>query len=270
MIIDGKKIAKEMRMEIKEKLSKIDDKIVISAIIIGEDYSAESYLKMLKKSCENVGFEYNIIRLKEETSEEEVLNLLDDLNGDVEVGGIIVQMPIPKHIDQDKIYAKIDPIKDVDGFNPINSGRLFKGQDSMVPCTAQGVMKAIEAIDYDLNGRDVVIVGRSNIVGKPLIHLFMEKNATVTVCHSRTKNIDLHLKRADLIVVAIGKKHFLKAEMISEGAVIIDVGINYEDGKICGDVDFEDVKEKASYITPVPGGIGPITNACLMKNTLKN
>ncbi|MBR3002171.1 MAG: bifunctional methylenetetrahydrofolate dehydrogenase/methenyltetrahydrofolate cyclohydrolase FolD [Clostridia bacterium] len=272
-IIDGKELARKTRENLKidcENLKKNGIKPKLAVIMVGDNPASKVYVKNKSKACEEVGIEYEEFLLEENTTQEKLINLIEELNNREDITAILLQSPIPNHLDINEAFRTISPKKDVDGFHPVNVGKLALGQDTFVSCTPYGVIKMFEEYNINLEGKDVVIIGRSNIVGKPLIQCCLNKNATVTVCHSRTKNLAEHTKRADIVIVAIGKAKFLKEDMVKEGAVVIDVGINRgEDGKLCGDVDFENVSRKASYITPVPGGVGPMTIAMLMNNVIK-
>ena len=273
IIIDGKELAKKTRQNLKIDCDNLKAKGIIpklAVIMVGDNPASKVYVKNKSKACEEVGIEYEEFLLDESTTQKELIELINKLNERKDVTGILLQSPIPNHLDINEAFRTISPDKDVDGFHPVNVGKLTLGQDTFVSCTPYGVIKMFEEYNIDLEGKNLVIIGRSNIVGKPLIQCCLNKNATVTVCHSRTKDIAEHTKRADIVIVAIGKAKFLKADMVKDGAVIIDVGINRgEDGKLCGDVDFENVSKKASYITPVPGGVGPMTIAMLMNNVIK-
>lgn len=274
MIIDGKKCSEEildnLRKEVseyKEKLGKIPG---LAVIMLGEHAASKIYVKSKIRACEKVGVCSKEISLPENISEEELLQEIEKLNNDKEVNGILVQLPLPKHINEKKVCEAISIKKDVDGFKPESLGKIMLGDDDgFISCTPQGIIYLIDSLNMDLVGKNVVVVGRSNIVGKPVASLLINRGATTTICNSKTKNLTGILKGADLIVIAIGKARFLTKDMVKDGAVVIDVGINRENGKICGDVDFENVKEIASHITPVPGGVGPMTIAMLLKNTVK-
>lgn len=274
MIIDGKKCSEEildnLRKEVseyKEKLGKIPG---LAVIMLGEHAASKIYVKSKIRACEKVGVCSKEIILPENISEEELLQEIEKLNNDKEVNGILVQLPLPKHINEKKVCEAISIKKDVDGFKPESLGKIMLGDDDgFISCTPQGIIYLIDSLNMDLVGKNVVVVGRSNIVGKPVASLLINRGATTTICNSKTKNLTGILKGADLIVIAIGKARFLTKDMVKDGAVVIDVGINRENGKICGDVDFENVKEVASHITPVPGGVGPMTIAMLLKNTVK-
>ncbi|MBE6681954.1 MAG: bifunctional methylenetetrahydrofolate dehydrogenase/methenyltetrahydrofolate cyclohydrolase FolD [Ruminococcaceae bacterium] len=272
-IIDGKLVTAKIREEIKNESAAFEKetgvKPGLAVIIVGDDPASQVYVRNKGKACEEVGFYSEIHRLPAETTEEELLSLVHSLNENEKIHGILVQSPLPGHLDEALIVNNIRYEKDVDAFHPVNVGKIMIGDYNFLPCTPAGVMELLKAYDIDVCGKEVAVVGRSNIVGKPQAMLMLHANATVTICHSRTKNLKEVLNRADVVVMAIGKAKFLKADMIKEGAVVIDVGMNRdENGKLCGDVDFEECEKKASYITPVPGGVGPMTITMLMKNTL--
>ena len=273
VIIDGKELARKTRSNLKidcEELKKKGIAPKLAVILVGDDKASKVYVKNKNKACEDVGIEFEEHILEAEITQKQLIDLIEELNNRKDINGILLQSPIPAHLDINEAFRKIAPEKDVDGFNPVNVGKLSLNQDTFVSCTPYGIMKIFEEYKIDLEGKDVVIIGRSNIVGKPLIQCCLNKNATVTVCHSRTKNLKEHVKRADVVIAAIGKSKFITEDMIKDGAVVIDVGINRgEDGKLTGDVDFENVEKKASYITPVPGGVGPMTIAMLMNNVIK-
>lgn len=273
IIIDGKKLSQEIRSNLKIKCEELKEKGInpkLAVIMVGEDKASQLYVRNKSKACNEIGIEFEEFLLAENTKQEELIELIEKLNKDNSIHGILLQSPIPSHLDINEAFRAIAPEKDVDGFNPINVGKLCLNQDTFVSCTPYGIMKMFEAYDIDLTGKNVTILGRSNIVGKPLIQCCLNKNATVTICHSKTKDIKEHTKNADVVISAIGKSKFVTADMIKQGAVVIDVGINRgEDGKLIGDVDFENVSKKASYITPVPGGVGPMTIAMLMNNVIK-
>ena len=272
-IIDGKNLAKKIRQELKEECDELKNNGInpkLAVIMVGDDPASKVYIRNKSKACEDVGIEYEEFILKDETTQEKLIELIKNLNNDKIINGILLQSPIPKHLNINEAFKAITYMKDVDGFTPSSVGKLCIGEDTFISCTPYGVMKMFEEYNIDLTGKDVVILGRSNIVGKPLIQCCLQKNATVTVCHSKTKNLAEHTKRADVVISAIGQSKFVKADMVKDGAVVIDVGINRgEDGKLTGDVDFENVEKKASYITPVPGGVGPMTIAMLMNNVIK-
>ena len=272
-IIDGKELAKKIRASLKIECEELKQKNInskLAVIMVGEDPASKVYVRNKSRACEDVGIEYEEYLLDSKITQKELIELIEKLNNDKTVNGILLQSPIPSNLDINEAFRTISSEKDVDGFNPVNVGKLVLNQDTFVSCTPYGIMKMFEEYDIDLTGKNVVILGRSNIVGKPLIHCCLNKNATVTSCHSKTQNLAQKAKEADILISAIGKANFVTADMIKENAVVIDVGINrLDNGKITGDVDFENVKEKASYITPVPGGVGPMTIAMLMNNVIK-
>ncbi len=271
-IIDGKEVSAFIKNQAKSQVEKLNEQGIeacLAVIIVGNDSASRVYVNNKKKACEAVGIKSIEFALDENTSEEELLVLIEKLNDDSSVNGILCQLPLPKHINEDKVIDAISPEKDVDGFSAVNVGKLWLGKYDIASCTPKGVIELLDYYNIDLEGKNCVVIGRSNIVGKPMLALLLQRNATVTVCHSRTKDLKSIASSADVLVVAIGKERFVTADMVKEGAVVIDVGINRDaNGKLCGDVDFEAVKEKASYITPVPGGCGPMTIAVLMKNTV--
>ena len=272
-ILDGKKVSAKVREDLKlevDNLKKEGIKPKLAVIMVGDDLASKVYVRNKNKACEEIGIEYEEFLLGEETTMEELLNVIDNLNKNQNIDGILLQSPIPKHLDINKAFRAILPEKDVDGFHPINAGKLSIGEKCFVPCTPHGVVKIIEEYNIETEGKNVVIVGRSNIVGKPLIQSMLQKNATVTVCHSKTRKLEEFTRKADILIVAIGKQKFITENMVKEGVVVIDIGINRnEEGKIVGDVDFDNVSKKASYITPVPGGVGPMTVAMLMENVVE-
>lgn len=271
-IMDGKEVSSYVKEQVKlqtDILRQQGTEPCLAVIIVEGDPASRVYVNNKKKACEVCGIKSLEYALPSDVSEEELLSLIDKLNNDGSVHGILCQLPVPKHIDEKKVIDAISPSKDVDGFSDVNVGRIWLGDYEFSPCTPMGVIELLDYYDIPLEGKNCVIVGRSNIVGKPMAALLLERNATVTVCHSRTKDLAFFTKNADVIVAAVGRANFITADMVGEGAVVIDVGINrLENGKLCGDVDFDSVREKASYITPVPGGCGPMTIAVLMKNTL--
>ncbi|MFA9408932.1 MAG: bifunctional methylenetetrahydrofolate dehydrogenase/methenyltetrahydrofolate cyclohydrolase FolD [Candidatus Dadabacteria bacterium] len=274
-IIDGKKVSEHIRAEIAEGVEKLKAETGITpglaAVLVGEDPASEIYVRNKRKACADAGMYSEEHKLPAETTEQELLNLVDRLNNDLNIHGILVQLPLPDHINEAKILRAVTPLKDVDGFHPYNVGLLVEGNPSFISCTAHGIIKMLEFYNIDIAGKQAVIVGRSNIVGKPVSMLLLHRHATVTICHSRTKPLDEVTRRADILVAAIGRANFITADMVKEGAVVIDVGINRnEEGKLTGDVDFEAVSQKASYITPVPGGVGPMTISMLLWNTLES
>ena len=270
-IIDGRALADKLQDELKIKTQELIKKGVkpgLAVILVGDDPASQVYVRNKEKSATKAGFESNIIRLADNVSQDELLEIISNLNKDDTWHGILVQLPLPKHIDEDKVLLAIDPKKDVDGFHPINVGRLWEGHPLMIPSTPAGIMEMFKAYDVDLSGKNAVIVGRSNIVGKPMAALLLEANATVTITHSKTKNLKSITSQADILVVAIGVGHFIKADFVKEGAVVIDVGMNRDKaGKLIGDVDFNEVEPKASLITPVPKGVGPMTITMLLEQT---
>ncbi len=273
IIIDGKALAKKIRSNLKVECDELKKEGItpkLAVIMVGDDPASKVYVRNKSRACDEVGIEYQEYLLEEDTKQEDLIDLIKKLNQDKTVNGILLQSPIPEHLDINRAFKAITYIKDVDGFTPSSVGKLCIGEDTFVSCTPLGVIKMFEEYNIDLNGKDVVILGRSNIVGRPLIQCCLQQNATVTVCHSKTKNLEEHTKRADVIISAIGQPKFVTADMVKDGVVIIDVGINRnEEGKLVGDVDFENVEKKASYITPVPGGVGPMTVAMLMNNIIK-
>ncbi|MBE6689249.1 MAG: bifunctional methylenetetrahydrofolate dehydrogenase/methenyltetrahydrofolate cyclohydrolase FolD [Ruminococcaceae bacterium] len=270
-VIDGKAVSASLRAQIREEAEKLPEKPGLAVILVGDDPASQTYVKNKKKACDEVGFYSEEYRLPAETTQDELLELINKLNNDEKINGILVQLPVPKHIDDVAVIQAIAPEKDVDAFGYENVGRIMIGNFDFVPCTPAGVMQLLKAYNIDVNGKNAVVVGRSNIVGKPQAMLLLHENATVTIAHSRTKNLAEVTKNADILVSAIGKAKFITADMVKDGAVVIDVGINRdENGKLCGDVDFDNVKDKTSFITPVPGGVGPMTITMLMKNTLES
>ena len=273
-IIDGKQISLDIKNELKEKVAKYKEQgieITLVVVKVGNDPASAVYVRNKEKACEYVGINSKTLALPEETTEEELLNVVKELNEDKNVNGILVQLPVPKHIDESKVLLTIDSTKDVDGFHPVNVGKMVIGEDTFLPCTPAGIIEMIKRTDIDIEGKECVVIGRSNIVGKPMAMLMLKENATVTIAHSRTKDLKEVTKRADIIVAAIGKAKFVTADYVKEGAVVIDVGMNRdENGKLCGDVDFESVSKVASAITPVPGGVGPMTVTMLLVNCLRS
>lgn len=273
IIIDGKEFSKKILEEISNEQKEIVERknlrpAGLAVIIVGENPASQVYVRNKTRACEKVGFYSETIKLEENISEDDLIKKIEELNEDDKIDGILVQLPLPKHIDELKVINSIKPEKDVDGFSNVNVGKMVIGDESgFLSCTPYGIMQLLEGYDIDVNGKDVVVVGRSNIVGKPMAMMLIQKGATVQVCNSRTKDLSKKLKKADIIVVAVGVPRMIKATDVKEGVVVIDVGINRVDGKLCGDVDYEDVAQKASYITPVPGGVGPMTIASLIKNT---
>ena len=274
MIISGKELANKIKLDVKNKIDSIVEsgnrKPCLVTILVGDNSASKVYVANKEKACNEVGI-INITEIYPESiTEDELITHIKEFNNSHLVDGILVQLPLPKHINSDNILLAIDPKKDVDGFHPENVAKLWLGQDCIKPCTPSGIIDLIESSDVDLNGKHVVVIGRSNIVGLPVAKMCLDRNATVTICHSKTQNLAEITRQADVLIVAIGKPKFVTADMVKEGAVVIDVGINRVDGKLCGDVDFDSVfNEKTEYITPVPGGVGPMTIACLMKNTIE-
>jgi len=273
-IIDGKKVS----ANVKERVRLECDRLVkehgvtpgLAVVIVGDDPASRVYVNNKKKACELVGFKSEEYALPAETTQEELLSLVDTLNNKDDINGILVQLPLPKHLDDKSVIERISPKKDVDAFHAVNVGKIMLGEYDFLPCTPAGVMEMLHQYEIPVEGKQCVVIGRSNIVGKPMGMLLLHENGTVTICHSRTANLKEVCQRADILVAAVGRAKFVTADMVKDGAVVIDVGMNRdENGKLCGDVDFENVKDKCSYITPVPGGVGPMTIATLMKNTIK-
>ena len=271
-LIDGKKVSAEIKEQVADevgKLKKQTGKVPgLAVVLVGEDPASAVYVKNKNKTCEKMGFQSFSHTLSADTEEKVLLKLIADLNANPEVNGILVQLPLPDHINEHKVLEAIDPKKDVDGFHPVNVGTLTSGGNALAPCTPAGIIEMLDFYKIDIEGQHAVILGRSNLVGKPMASLLLKRHATVTICHSRTRDLPTVARSADILVAAIGKPGFVTPDMVKEGAVVIDVGINRVDGKLVGDVDFEQVAEKAAFITPVPGGVGPMTIAMLMKNTL--
>lgn len=269
-IIDGKKLAQKIRLELRTEAEKFKTRPKLAVILVGNDPASKIYVRNKNKACEEVGINYEEHVLEETTKMEDLLQLIDRLNSDDSINGILLQAPLPKHLEINRAFEEISPIKDVDGFNPINVGKLLIGEDTFISCTPYGIIKMLEEYNIPIQGKNAVVVGRSNIVGKPLAQCLLNKNATVIICHSKTENLSNYTKNADILISAVGKANLITADMVKEGATVIDVGMNRSDnGKLCGDVDFENVKEIASYITPVPGGVGPMTITMLMNNVIK-
>lgn len=275
-LIDGKAISAQIKDECREKVASLKEKgieVTLAVIQVGEDPASSVYVNNKKKACEYIGANSLSYNLKEDASQEELLKLIDELNADDKVNGILVQLPLPKHFDEDEVIRRINPDKDVDGFHPINVGRLSIGEKGFVSCTPAGIIELLKRSNVEIEGKECVIIGRSNIVGKPMSMLMLRENATVTVCHSKTRNLSDVTKRADILIVAIGKPKMIDASYVKEGATVIDVGIHRPDPdskKLCGDVDFESVEPVAGKITPVPGGVGPMTIAMLMSNLVNS
>lgn len=270
ILLDGKEVKLKVLEELKEKLTKLDRNLGLVVIQVGNDPASNVYVRQKNKMAENLGYNFNHIKLDSNITEEELLSIINELNNNDLVDGILVQMPIPKSLDTKKIQNAIMPDKDVDGLTDINMGRLVHNRESLVPCTPIGIIDLLDYYNIPIEGKNVVIIGRSDLVGKPMATLMTNRNATVTLCHSKTSNLEIYTKSADILVAAIGIPKYIKENMVKEGAVIIDVGINrMEDNSLCGDVDFDNVKDKVSYITPVPGGVGQMTVAELAVNTYK-
>ena len=273
-IIDGKEISAQIRAEISKKVKEYNSKTGnlpgLAVVIVGENPASQVYVRNKKKACEQVGFNSWVYEMPESTTQEELNSLIDKLNEDNAVHGILVQLPLPKHLDEEQVILRIRPDKDVDAFHPYSVGRITIGNPKFLPCTPAGIMELLHRSNIEISGKECVVIGRSNIVGKPMALLLLAENGTVTVCHSKTKELKEVCRRADILVVAIGRADFVTADMVKEGAVVIDVGMNRNaDGKLTGDVDFASVSEVASYITPVPGGVGPMTITMLLQNTLR-
>jgi methylenetetrahydrofolate dehydrogenase (NADP+)/methenyltetrahydrofolate cyclohydrolase len=283
-IIDGKQVAADMRDQLKDKVAELKDKGIVpglAVVLVGDDPASRSYVTAKEKACDNIGIYSQDIRLPAQTPQAELMALIDKLNEDDKINGILVQLPLPKHLDENEVLLAINPSKDVDGFHPVNVGKMMLGQKAFLPCTPHGVIQLLLQKDVKIEGAETVIVGRSNIVGKPLANMLIQKsptgNATVTVCHTRTKNLADHTRKADILIAAAGAPDMITADMVKDGAVVIDVGVNRVDDptkkrgyRLTGDVDFEAIKEKASLITPVPGGVGPMTITMLLYNTVES
>jgi methylenetetrahydrofolate dehydrogenase (NADP+)/methenyltetrahydrofolate cyclohydrolase len=274
-LIDGKALAKKIRENISNEAKELieNHNIVpgLAVILVGDDPASHAYVKMKEKACKEVGFYSIVHKMPDSISQDEIIATIEMMNNNPRIDGILVQLPLPNHIDSSKILEVIDPAKDVDGFHPYNVGRLNTKLDGFAPCTPLGVMKMFEEYNIDLKGKDVCVVGASNIVGKPMASLVLNADATVTITHIYTKDLASHTKKADIVIVGVGVPKLIKADMIKDGAVVIDIGINrLEDGSLCGDVDFDEVSKKCSFITPVPGGVGPMTIAMLLENTIKS
>ena len=272
-IIDGKEMAKQTRIQLKKEITKLLEAGKkapgLTVILVGEDPASQIYVRNKEKFAKRVGIVSDVIRLPKETKQEELLELIQSLNENNDVHGILVQMPLPKHMDEAEVLRTIDEKKDVDGFHVMNAGKLFIGQEALEACTPKGIIKLIESTGVPIEGKHAVVVGRSNIVGKPVAMMLLSRNATVTMCHSRTKDLAGMVKQADIVVAAVGRANLITKDMVKDGAIVIDVGMNRVDEKLYGDVEFEGVKEVASHITPVPGGVGPMTISMLLSNTLE-
>ncbi len=270
-IIDGKLVSSAVKARVADEVKELNKKgisVCLAVILVGNDPASQIYVANKKKACEQLDIISKEYILPANTSQEELLALIQELNADKTVNGILCQLPLPKGLDEKAVIAAINYDKDVDAFHPVNVGKIMIGDYDFLPCTPAGVMEMLNYYNIDINGKECVVIGRSNIVGKPMGMLLLHKNGTVTICHSRTKNLSEVTRRADILVAAVGKAKFVTADMVKPGSVVIDVGMNRENGKLCGDVDFDAVSQKASYITPVPGGVGPMTIAVLMQNTL--
>jgi len=271
-ILDGKLMSEELMQDQARRVQELGKQGIVpglAVVLVGEDPASQIYVRNKGLACEKIGIHSKTIRMDENSSQDEVLSVIDELNADPTIHGILVQLPLPRHLDERAVLARILPEKDVDGFHISNAGKLFSGQEGVVPCTPKGIIHMLKQGGVELAGREAVVIGRSNIVGKPAAILLLNENCTVTICHSKTKDLKEHCKRADVLVAAIGKPKFVTADMVKPGAAVVDVGINRVDGKVVGDVDFEAVKEIAGYITPVPGGVGKLTISMLMENTLE-
>lgn len=271
-IIDGKAVSQKVKDDVRNEVSELNSKginVGLAVIIVGDNPASRTYVNNKKKACENTGIISEEYALPEDTTMEELLVLINELNNKKSINGILCQLPLPSHLDEKLIIENINPLKDVDAFHAVNTGHIMIGDYSFLPCTPAGIMEMLKFYDIEIEGKECVIIGRSNIVGKPMAMLLLQKNGTVTICHSRTKNLKEVTSRADILVAAVGKPYFVTDDMVKEGAVVIDVGMDRNsEGKLCGDVDFDAVQKKASYITPVPGGVGPMTIATLLKNTV--
>lgn len=271
-IIDGKAVSQFVKDEVKKEVLALGEKgisVGLAVIIVGNDPASRTYVNNKKKACETTGIISEEYALPEDTTMDELLALIKELNAKKSINGILCQLPLPKHLDEKAVIENIDPIKDVDAFHAVNTGHIMIGDYSFLPCTPAGIMEMLKYYNIEIEGKECVVIGRSNIVGKPMAMLLLQKNGTVTICHSRTKNLKEVTSRADILVAAVGIPYFVTADMVKDGAVVIDVGMDRnKEGKLCGDVDFAEVEKKASYITPVPGGVGPMTIATLMKNTV--
>ncbi|WP_088104728.1 bifunctional methylenetetrahydrofolate dehydrogenase/methenyltetrahydrofolate cyclohydrolase FolD [Halalkalibacter urbisdiaboli] len=272
-LLNGKELAAKKREEMKIKVAQLKETGVtpgLAVILVGDNQASLTYVRSKQKACEQIGIHSVLVELPEETSEDKLLAEIDRLNDDPSIDGILVQLPLPKQITEQAVIERIHPSKDVDGFHPISIGKMMTGEETFLPCTPYGIVEMLKEANIELEGKHVVVVGRSNIVGKPVGQLLLNENATVTYCHSRTKNLEEMTKQADILIAAVGVTKMIKEKHVKPGAVVIDVGINRENGKLCGDVDFEEVKEVASHLTPVPGGVGPMTITMLLENTIQS
>jgi len=272
-ILDGKKLSNKIRENLKKEVEELKDEGIVpglAVILVGKDPASQTYVRMKKNACQDVGIYSVVHEFPESITEKELLSTIKMINENPNIHGLLIQLPLPKHIDTTKVLEAVDPSKDVDGFHPYNMGRLVEGLDTFAPCTPLGVMELFEEYNIDVKGKDVCVVGASNIVGKPMWALLLNKFATVDICHIETKNLTSHTKRADIVIVGVGKPNLITADMVKDGVILVDIGINrLEDGRLVGDADFENISKKASFITPVPGGVGPMTIAMLLKNTVK-
>ena len=269
MILDGKLTATYVRKQVAEEVRRINDTVTLALIMVGNNPASQVYVRNKQKACDEVGISVESFFLDENTSQKELLTIIENCNKNHKVNGILVQLPLPTHIEEKIVVNSIDPEKDVDGLNTINQGKLMVGEEGLVPATPKGVITLLKSNNIDIQSKNVVVVGRSKLVGKPLAMLFLNENATVTIAHSKTANLKEVTKKADILVAAVGKPKFIVADMVKRDCVVVDVGINRLDGKLCGDVDYEGVSEVASFVTPVPGGVGPMTIATLLENVLK-
>lgn len=269
MILDGKLTAATVRKQVAENVKRLNDTVTAALIMVGDNQASQVYVRNKQKACDEVGINVESYLLEENTSQKELLNIIDNCNKDPKINGILVQLPLPSHIEEKTVINAISPEKDIDGLNMVNQGKLMVGEEGLVPATPKGVITLLKSNNIEIAGKNVVIVGRSKLVGKPLAMLMLKENATVTVAHSKTVNLKEVTKRADILVAAVGKAKFITADMVKRDAVVVDVGINRFDGKLCGDVDYQAVSEVAKFITPVPGGVGPMTIAELLENILK-
>lgn len=270
-IIDGKAVSSAVKQRVADEIKSLNSKgisVCLAVILVGNDPASQIYVSNKKKTCEALGIVSKEYLLPESTTQDELLSLIKKLNNDSSVNGILCQLPLPKGLDEKTVIETIDPAKDVDAFHPVNVGKIMIGDYDFLPCTPAGIIEMLDYYNIDITSKECVVIGRSNIVGKPMAMLLLHKNGTVTICHSKTKNLADMTSKADILIAAVGKANFVTADMVKDGAVVIDVGMNRSCGKLCGDVDFENVAKKASYITPVPGGVGPMTIATLMQNTL--
>lgn len=272
ILIDGNELAKQIRITLKKRIQKDIDAgnaPCLAVVLVGDDPGSQIYVRNKEKFAARAGIGSRVIRKPADTTQQQLLSIINELNADDSVHGILVQLPLPRHLDESAAITAIDPGKDVDGIHVVNAGRLLRGLEGLRACTPLGIIRMLDAYQIPIEGKHAVVIGRSNIVGKPIAIMLMERNATVTICHSKTRDLKSHLLGADIIVAAVGKKHFVTADMVKDGAVVIDVGMNRDDSWLYGDVDFESVRDRASYITPVPGGVGPMTIAMLLENTVE-